>query len=287
MGQITSLFVHKVTAQASAGVRTRDLVEGLGIDPDAPVDPSRMVASSDYYEFFAELAKRDPDGATLPLRTGASMRTNEYGAFGFAWKSAPNLHGSFVRAERYAQVLTNVTRYEIETTSDGVLFRLRRSGERQLGLRLSNEASIASVVAISDEVCTAPFAPDAVYFRHPAPGSIEAHVAHFGCPVIFASDKDAILVSGEALASPNRLGDAGISAFFDQHLQAELAALADDNGLEKQVKIAVAQTLSDGVPTVSLIAAKLGASGRTLQRRLSDKGLSFQILGPVDKVIDP
>jgi len=36
--------------------------------------------------------------------------------------------------------------------------------------------------------------------------------------------------------------------------------------------------LSEGVPTVTDIASQLGMSGRTLQRRLSDKGASFQSL---------
>lgn len=42
-----------------------------------------MVASDAYYDMFAELARRDPEGATLPLRVGASMRCDDYGAFGF------------------------------------------------------------------------------------------------------------------------------------------------------------------------------------------------------------
>ncbi|MEM9740777.1 MAG: helix-turn-helix transcriptional regulator, partial [Pseudomonadota bacterium] len=52
----------------------------------------------------------------------------------------------------------------------------------------------------------------------------------------------------------------------------------DDAGLEQRVRIAVSQTLSEGVPTVSDIASHLGMSARTLQRRLSHKGSSFQQL---------
>lgn len=78
------------------------------------------------------------------------------------------------------------------------------------------------------------------------------------------------------LSVPNKLGEETIARFFDQHLAAELAARADDTGLEQRVRIAVSQTLSEGVPTVTDIASQLGMSGRTLQRRLSDKGASFQ-----------
>ncbi|MEL7112407.1 MAG: AraC family transcriptional regulator ligand-binding domain-containing protein, partial [Pseudomonadota bacterium] len=82
MGEITSLYVYKVVGQASEGVDTDDLVRNLGLDPDGPVDPEKMVPSDSYYEFFAALEARDPEGLKLPLRIGAAMRSDEYGAFG-------------------------------------------------------------------------------------------------------------------------------------------------------------------------------------------------------------
>lgn len=278
MGQITSLYVYKVVGQASAGVKTGDLVAALGLHPDGPIDASQMVASPDYYRFFAALAERDPNALELPLLIGASMRSDEYGAFGLAWKSATDLRGSYVRAERYARVLSSVEVYQLEEAPDGVFFNLQKTGDGSLGMALSNEASIASVAAISQEVSTAPFSPLAIFFKHAARGSTAGHESHFGCPVHFGSDRDAVLVSEETLATPNKLGDETISQFFDRHLEAELAALADDAGLEQRVRMAVSQTLSEGVPTLSDIASSLGVSGRTLQRRLSEKGYSFQSL---------
>ena len=73
MSQITSLYVHKVVGQASPEVETRDLVEGLGLSADGPIDPARMVPSTEYYDFFAALVARDPEGLILPLRIGAAM----------------------------------------------------------------------------------------------------------------------------------------------------------------------------------------------------------------------
>ncbi len=278
MSQITSLYVYKVVGQARPGVETRDLVEGLGLDPDGPIDPARMVASQDYYRFFAALAQRDPDGLALPLRIGASMRSDEYGAFGLAWKSAPDLRGSFVRSERYGHVLGSAETYSIEPHDQGCFFSLDKAGNGGLGMRLSNEASMSAVATISDEVATAAFRPVAVYFKHAARGPIEVHENHFRCPVYFETDRDALLVSDEALKTPNRLGDATIAQFFDRHLEAELAAFDDDAKLEKRVRSAVAQSLSEGVPNLSDIASALGLSGRTLQRQLAERGVSYQSL---------
>ena len=94
----------------------------------------------------------------------------------------------------------------------------------------------------------------------------------------FDTDRDALLVSGESLQTPNRLGDGSISKFFDTHLEAALAQFQDNDALDQRVRIQVARSLSEGVTMISDVAIHLGMSGRTLQRRLSDRGYTFQTL---------
>lgn len=281
MSQITSLYVHKVVEQVSRGVETADLLAQMGLYPDDPIDPDRMIPSLAYYDFFAALAGRDPEGLVLPLRIGAAMHSDEYGAFGLAWKSAPNLRGSFVRSERYGHVLGSAETYSIEQADGGVFFNLEKAGDGRPGMLLSNEASMAAVTAISEEVSTRDFTPLAVYFKHAPRGDVSVYEAHFACPVIFESGRDAILVSHESIDAPNKLGDKTIAGFFDRHLEQQLSSLNKDGNIELQVRRAVANLLSEGVPTVSVIASELGLSARTLQRRLSEHGYSFQ--GVVDR----
>ena len=277
VGQITSLFVHKVVAQVSASLDRSALLRSVGIEPDAPVDPKQMIADSDYYGLLERLAAEDPAVIDLPLRTGASMRCADYGAFGLAFKSALSLRGSFQRSERYARVLTSVASYGIEDTPEGTHAHLFRDGTR-LGLRMSNEATLASILTIGREVSSVALVPLRVAFKHPAPSTTDAHERFFGCPTVFGADRDSLLFPTEVIDAPNQVGDASICQFFDTHLEKELATLEDDAGLDQRVRIQVSQSLSEGVPKISDIAAKLGMSGRTLQRRLSDQGHSFQTL---------
>lgn len=276
MSDVTSLYVYKVIGQASPGVATADLVERLGLDADGPIDPTRMVSAAAYYDFFADLVDRDPDSLALPLRIGATMQSNDFGAFGLAWKSAPNLRGSYARSERYGHVLGTAETYSVEAAPAGLYFSLDKAGDGRLGMLLSNEASMAAVVAISREVSTQDFAPLAVHFRHAPRGDTAVYEAHFGCPVLFGSGRDALLVSEESIDAPNRLGDETIAAFFDRHLEQQLAARAEETTLERRVRRAVANVLSEGLPTVSSIASGLAMSERTLQRRLAEQGHSFQ-----------
>lgn len=278
MGQITSLFFRKVASVVEEKIDRKALLRSVGIEPDSPIDPSHMIAAAEYYGFLERIATAEDNPTTLPLRAGAAMRCDDYGAFGLAWKSATDLRGSYLRAERYARVLTSVATYEVESVEAGAYMHLHREGERRLGMRLSNEATIASIATISREVSTAAFQPIAVHFKHPAPKSIESHEAFFGCPIFFDCDKEALLISGESLRTPNKLADAGISHFFERHLDSELSKLEEDSSLDRQVRQEVSQSLSEGVPALSDIAGSLGMSGRTLQRRLSDEGHTYQSL---------
>jgi AraC-like DNA-binding protein len=207
------------------------------------------------------------------------MRCENYGAFGLAWKSALNLLGSCERAERYAQVLTSVATYQVREIEPGFLMHLHRDGDRRnLGFRLSNEATIASIAAISQEVSTTQFRAKAIYFKHAAPATTVAYEQHFDCPVHFDTDMDALLISHELMQTPNQFGDPAFVKFFDAHLDDEIATIDDEASLERQVRARISRALSQGIPTLSQIATQFGMSGRTLQRRLSDRGYTFQML---------
>ena len=93
MGKITTLFVRKVLEEVDSDIdKGNAVVRSMGIDLDRPV---YMMSDAHYYSFFERAAAIDRNGMTLPLRTGAAMRSDDYGAFGLAWKSATTLRGSY------------------------------------------------------------------------------------------------------------------------------------------------------------------------------------------------
>lgn len=275
MGAITSLFVRKVVRAAGPGVDEAAMLRSVGLDPDGPTHVSDMIADTAYYALLERIAEAMGGGADLPIRAGRSMRCDDYGAFGLAWKTAPTLRASFARAERYWRLLTSVSQYELRRDGGDVYFLLHRSGDRRLGLRLSNEATLASVVSMIRDVSPEPFAPLEVHLKHPAPADITAHAAFFASPLQFGSDRDALLIPAAALARANRLGDEGLSRFMVAQLDAELQKIGADGSLEDKVRDAVARLLSDGAPRAAEVARRLGMSERTLQRRLNEEGLSF------------
>ncbi|MEO0917158.1 MAG: AraC family transcriptional regulator [Pseudomonadota bacterium] len=277
MGVVTSLFARKMIAAAGSSVDQGALLASVGLDPDAENDPKKMLLDTVYYDLLERIAEM-VDVTDLPVRTGASMRLDEYGALGLAWKAAPTLWGSYSRVERYARVWTSVVEYELRPVDRGTLFILHRTGERRLGLRLSNEATLASAVSISRQVSSLPFAPLEVHLKHPPPRTNEFHERYFGCSVYFGSDLDALLLSPDSLAQSNKLGDEGITRFLDSHLEEELRDVVDEASTKVLAKDVIARSLSEGIPKMADVARSLGLSARSLHRRLADDGLSFRTL---------
>lgn len=277
MGYVTSLFARKVVAAVGNAIDGAAFLRGAGIDPDGAWDPKVMIPDSAYYDLLERIAA-GVDVTDLPLQVGASMRLDEYGALGLAFKAATTLGASYARIERYARLWTSVVEYELRPDPRGTLFILHREGARRLGMRLSNEATLASAISIARQVSATPVAPREVLIRHPAPRSVTSHDAWFGSPVRFGADLDAILFSHETLTQPNILGDVGISRYLATHLDRELSEIADEAPLVTRTKDAIAQALSEGAPKMAAIARDLGLSARSFHRRLSEHGMSFQTL---------
>lgn len=277
MGQVTSLFARKVVGVAGDAIDGKAVLASVGLDIDGQWDPKHMLDEQDYYSMI-ELMAEQMDITPLPLIVGEAMRPDEYGALGLAWKAAPNLLGSFSRVARYWRLWTSFTQYELQKTDDGILFIENRPGVRRLGMRISIEADLASGVSLSRQVSPGSFAPLEVFFKHKKPKSIKHHEAYFGCPVHFAADKDAMLLSHQSLSEPNVLGDEGITQFLVSHLDKELAQIKDTPTLQTQIKGEIARALSEGLPKMTDIARGLGLSARSFHRRLAEQGLSFQTL---------
>jgi len=266
-----------MVAAAGAQVDATALLASVGLDAEGSWDPKAMLPADSYYDMLERIASRT-DVTDLPVRVGASMQLDEYGALGLAFKAATTLGGSFQRVERYARLWTSVVEYELCPDPRGTLLILHRSGERRLGLRLSNEATLASAVSIARQVCPVPVAPLEVLVQHPAPMSTASHADYFGCSIRFGADHDALLFSPETLAQPNILGDEGISRYLISHLDAELAEIVEEAPLVARAKDTIAQALSEGTPRMADIARALGLSARSFHRRLSEHGMNFQTL---------
>jgi len=278
MSQISSVYFRRNADQSALGVRADELLRGVGIDPHAPPDLHQLLPSETYYEFLEQLADACDGPPTFHIKTGATMQCEDLGALGLSWKAAPCLFQSFERAARFSKILVGTASYAIVDRGDTMLMTHTRTTEDRRGMRLSKEATLATLLSMARETAAADLVPLAVQYSHPAMDTAPAVEAYFKCPVTFRADVDALVFDRETMMRPNPMADDGVYRFFESYLEEELGRRDQEDALDARIKLQVSERLSDGVPTISEIAGGLGLSGRTLQRRLSESGLSFQSL---------
>ncbi len=279
MSQASSIYARKAIEQAPESLDRADLHAICKLDINSPPDLATMVAEEDYVRLLETIAQAEDGAPRAHIKLGVSMRCEDLGAVGLAWKSSPTLMDGWDRAQRYIGVVARVRALEMTRGEQTTEIRFHRlTDEAPMGARLSNEATFATFTAICREASGRHFKPVRALCAHAFIGDREFLENYLGCPLEDRAGINAVIISNEELALPNAVGDDAISRFFDARVEEMLAEIKTDIPVSLQVKSVIGKNLSGGVPKLSDVAQPLGMSARTLQRKLGDDGSVFQEL---------
>ena len=279
MPQSSSIYSRKAIEQAPEHLDRAELFAICKLDMDAPADVATMVAEEDYVRLLETIAQAEEGRPKAHIGLGASIRCEDLGAVGLAWKSSPTLKDGWDRAERYVGVVAGVRALEITRKRETTEIRfVRLTDEAPMGARLSNEATFASFTAICREASGRPFKPERALCAHELIADRDFMEDYLGCAVEDRAGVNAIVIANAELELPNTVGDDAISRFFDQRVEELLEEMHSDVPIAFQVKSEIGKNLSGGIPKLSDVAKALGMSARTLQRKLSEEGVVFQEL---------
>src|SRR6266700_626416 len=99
---------------------------------------------------------------------------------------------------------------------------------------------------------------------------------HFGCRVRFKADRNALVFRSSDLDRPFVTHNEELLTVIGTQLDSELEARITSQNVGEQVKGALRRSLAGKRPTLQDVAQELGVGARTLQRRLTDAGITFQ-----------
>lgn len=273
--EVSSLFSAKTIAQADPRLVDRAL-ERAGLTREMLADPAQRVAVSQHHALFAAFAEDEQPEIAFHMRTSASMRCEDFGPVGLTIRSAPTLGRSLERLDRYARLFNGYSVFGFSDFGGQCWWTNSRPADND-GARLSNEAALGTFVSLWRDANGEDLTPVRIQFMHQPVGTAGPLEAHFGCPIVYGAEMDAIVLRNEDLDRPNRVGDKHIWDFLRTHLEESLGLIENDL-IDREVVIQVANTLSEGVPRLEDVARQMGMGSRTLQRRLSELGHSFQAL---------
>ena len=101
---------------------------------------------------------------------------------------------------------------------------------------------------------------------------------HFDCRVRFNADRNALVFRSSDLNRPFVTHNEELVQIIGTQLEAELKTGNMNVNVGQQVKDTLTRSLAGKRPTLQDVAQELGLSSRTLQRRLTDAGFTFQQL---------
>ena len=143
-------------------------------------------------------------------------------------------------------------------------------------LKHAAEYNLAVIVRILREIAGRPVAPVLVTFAHHRSFGIREIERYFSCPVRFGAPSDRLDFSKETLDLPVVDADARLLEILRPYCD-RVAALRGDQlaSLRVTVENEILKLMPRGEAKIDAVANALGASSRSLARRLAEEGTTF------------
>ncbi len=260
-------------AAEGEGLPREALLAGTWIEASSLRDPDGRVLLRDVYALLdACLAL---GGELVHLRMARRVEPEALDALAFLVMTSPTFGEGLHAMIRYQRIFTEGERYELLEETHGARVIYQPCGDARPAHRAMAEMFAIELLENGARLVGAPLEGVRVLFAHGAPRDRAAHAALLGLEASFDAPAHAIVIPSSVLAMPVAPpGQAAMAAFFARHLDERLRALPPETIGARTVRA----LLHGGDADLETLASRLSMSPRTLQRRLSDEGVSLRAL---------
>ncbi len=257
------------------GIIPGDVLRLAGLPPGLFQAERIQLTTEELFAFYRGLAQAgDP---AVGLKLGNETRLERYSALALAAVSSRSLRDSLERLARYKQ-LTCPEAIQVSERGDEARVRFKWLLAQETEPAVLIDVCFAAVVSTAWRGANGAIKPMRIELRREA-AHAEIYTEHFGCPVVFDARNNVIVFSKADLDRPFLTHNADLLSVVAPQLEAELEqALRSSSTLGDQVKGTLKRLLAGKRPGLGDVARELGTSTRTLQRRLTEAGVTFQHL---------
>jgi AraC-like DNA-binding protein len=260
---------------AAEGVSVEDLFARTGVQPWQLEDPRARMSHRQRLAIYAnarKLAKRSEIG----LLAGARQRLSDYGIYGYAMVSSATFGQALLLSLEHVTMAGPAVK-QISFSIESNTAVLRSHGVESLGdlLPFAAEFWRSSMMSLFSHVLEAPFPTKRMIFTFPPPSHWRLYERMFNCPVEFSGETMEWHFDPTVLEQPSPNANPITAQVCQQFCDRVLTETTGNSDLARQIR-AVCLNSSQQFPPAKEIAGKLGLSLRTLHRRLSEGGLSYQ-----------
>lgn len=213
----------------------------------------------------------------LGINSALAAKYVNFDVVGFAVLASADLRSGLDSLARYLALISSATTFALQPEGNNAWVVMGHTGTTLPVPWQRSAYSLLAVLTLCQWATRRDIHPLAAEFHFPAPADHGATAQAFGCPVRFgAADCRFLLAEADlARAIPSR--DPMLLGLHERAMQERLSSL-DATTLRQRVGDDIRRGLHLGEPRRQDVAARLGLTDRTLQRRLSAEGTSFQQL---------
>jgi AraC-like DNA-binding protein len=275
--RVTGSYLQPLLDAATArGVTPDALARGAGL-PLASVSPLPDSLPATDYVTLLETGARLADDPHFGLHVGECVKLGTYSVYGLVLLACRDLRQALEQTMRYEALAHELGRSQIEVGVKGELARYAWISHYPQASRHLVESVFAGIQTFGRWLAGGQLPPAQVEFMHASDAPMDEYERVFGSRPRFGATANTACFDAALLALPVPNADVGMYPVLQQHAERLLAQRARNNpGIVDQVRAAIVRNLAQDRVRLAAIAEELGLSPRTLQRKLSEAGASYQ-----------
>lgn len=269
-----------VRASESSGADTSALFTKAGLDPTI-LDSDDGRINGEQFQRFIHLLCEHTSNPILGLETGDFVQPGSYSVLGYITMSCATLGEAVARIAPFEKLVGDMGTTELAMAQGSIKLTWHCNYNDPIVRPQVVDNVFASWVTyarwLADDTAAS---PSSVHLKRESPGAEleQAYRRRWNCPVQFGANEDSIKLKQELLNTRLRQPDPMLRKTLEAHALTQLASLDTDTDLTSQVKHSIQQQLMHGITRQDMVAEDLGMTSRTLQRKLSQEGVSYQQL---------
>jgi AraC-like DNA-binding protein len=259
------------------GLDEARVLQLAGVSPALFHSARPRLSTRQFFAFWQAMSEVSGDPA-FGLRLGEHTSLEHAEVILIAALHSADFDDAMRKVARYKRLLCP-EEITIDVSGGEAIVHYRWTAAEQHAPATLTDAMFASALGlIRRGTGDATIVPRRIEFTRPAVDSdaTRLHANYFGCRVRFGADRDLLVWDAAALHVPFVTHNEDILAMLLPGLEAALREHTQAQSLAEQVGAILGRSLRDQRPSVEAVARQLHISPRTLQRRLSEEGTSYQ-----------
>ncbi len=276
LGVTATLGRHLPEFAKTYGVELAPLAQALSINPDTFNHLHERISLDRFCRLLDLLATTTRDDC-FGLKYGQFYRIGGSGPFGYGLASAPSFKDALRFLAKYLVTIADLDILNLYADERRVVIQWSVS---PLVMNPDQFYDFAASIIMRqlDGVAGSVIRPVHANFIRPAPRDKALHFKHFSNRISFDAKCNEVELPGSLLGGTNTDGDEVLFEVMSQQCEEIASLFKTGKSIITRVKDDVARHLAKGDTSIRSVAGRLALSERTLQRRLTEAGGTFNAL---------